>query len=290
MLTVTIASTVMGLAIAVLAERAGRLESLAKSLVFMPMAISFVGASIIWRFQYQPRNISRNQSGVLNALWIELGRLSHSGVPRVLVLIALALMLANTVRHIAGRVRSGQDFAGLGFVMIVLVWLFVELLFRSLGGFAIQDDGSVIAETVAFREATAPFNNIYLMFIMIWIQSGFAMVILSAAIKAVPQDLLEAARIDGASDSQQFFSVVLPQILPTIGVVVTTTLVAVVKVFDIVKVSTGGNFGTNVLANDFFTQAFQFANRGVGATIAVIILLTVAPVLILNVRQMQKEA
>ena len=128
------------------------------------------------------------------------------------------------------------------------------------------------------------------MVIMIWIQTGFAMVILSAAIKAVPEELLEAARIDGATDSQQFFHVTLPQILPTVGVVVTTTLVAVAKVFDIVKVSTGGNFGTNVLANDFFTETFQFANRGVGSAIAVIILLTVAPVLILNVRQMQRQA
>ena len=290
MLTVTVASTVMGLAIAVLSERAGRLESMAKSLVFMPMAISFVGASIIWRFQYQPRNISKRQTGVLNALWVELGKLSHSGWPRILVLLILAAFTVITIRKIAQRAADGHSFAGLGAVAIVLLYLIIELLRRSLGGFAFAPDGTVIADTVAFREGTPPFNNVYLMFIMIWIQSGFAMVILSAAIKAVPQELLEAARIDGATDSQQFFSVVLPQILPTIGVVVTTTIVAVAKVFDIVKVSTGGNFGTNVLANDFFTEAFQFSNRGIGAAIAVIILLTVAPVLILNVRQMQKEA
>ena len=290
MFTVTIASTVMGLVISVLAERAGRLEAAAKSLIFMPMAISFVGASIIWRFQYQPRNISKDQSGVLNALWIELGKFSHSGWPRIVALIVLGALIAVTAAKIYEQVRNGGSFAGLGTALIVITYLFIELARRSLGGFAFAGDGSIIADTIAFREEVRPFNNVYLMFIMVWIQSGFAMVILSAAIKAVPEELLEAAQIDGASESQRFFRVVLPQILPTIGVVVTATVVAVVKVFDIVKVSTGGNFGTNVLANDFFTVAFQFFDRGRGSAIAVVILLTVAPILILNVRQMQREA
>lgn len=289
MLTVTVTSTVIGLVIAVLAERAGRFESTAKALVFMPMAISFVGASIIWRFQYQPRNISKNQTGVLNALWIQIGKLSHSGWPRILILLILAAFFLITLYRIRGRVAQGEGFAGYAAAAIVLGYLFVELARRSLGGFAYAPDGSLVADVVQFREGTRPFNNMYLMFIMIWIQSGFAMVILSAAIKAVPEDLLEAARIDGASDSEQFFNVILPQILPTVGVVVTATLVAVVKVFDIVKVSTGGNFGTNVLANDFFHEAFNIFDRGLGAAIAVIILLIVAPVLILNVFQMQKE-
>ena len=288
-LTVTFASTLIGLIIAVIAERAGKLESTAKSLIFMPMAVSFVGASIIWRFQYAPRNISKNQTGVLNAVWIRIGSLSHSGWPRILVLLILVAFLAITARNIYGRIKESKNFAGYVTVAIVLIWLIVELLFRSLGGFAFTDDGTVIADTVAFREH-APFNNVFLMVILIWAQAGFAMVILSAAIKAVPGELIEAAKIDGADESQQFFRVVLPQILPSVGVVVTATIVGVAKVFDIVKVSTGGNFGTNVLANDFFTEAFQFSNRGIGAAIAVIILLTVAPVLILNVRQMQKEA
>ena len=102
------------------------------------------------------------------------------------------------------------------------------------------------------------------------------------------EELLEAARIDGATESQQFFNVTLPQILPTVGVVLTTILVAVAKVFDIVRVSTGGNFGTNVLAHDFIDESFQFLNRGVGSAIAVTILLIVAPVLIFNVYNMQK--
>ncbi len=288
-LTVVTMSTILGLAIAVLSERAGRFESAAKAIVFMPMAISMVGASIIWRFQYQARNISKNQTGVLNGLWIELGELSQSGLPRLIVLGILALALAVTLRRIAGRIQSRLSFAGFMTTAIALGWLFIELLRRSLGGFETGASGEIIADTVLFRE-NAPFNNIFLMVILIWIQTGFAMVILSAAIKAVPGELIEAARIDGADEGQTFFRVTLPQIMPTVGVVVTTLIVTVTKVFDIVKVSTGGNFGTNVLANDFFTESFQFLNRGVGSAIAVLILITVAPVLMFNVWQMQKEA
>ena len=148
--------------------------------------------------------------------------------------------------------------------------------------------GGTIASTSFCDNGEPLVNNVYLMFILIWIQTGFAMVILSAAIKAVPEELLEAARIDGASESEQLFNVTLPQILPTVGVVVTAILVAAAKVFDIVRVSTGGNFGTNVLATDFFDEAFSFLNRGVGSAIAVTILLIVAPVLIFNVYNMQK--
>ena len=299
-LTVTFASTLIGLIIAVIAERAGRLESTAKSLIFMPMAVSFVGASIIWRFQYQPRNISRNQTGVLNAIWIRIGRLSHSTWPRYIVLAILLLFIVLTLAKTYERVRQSRNFAGYVTVAIVLVWLFVELLLRSLGGFALVDveevvDGVTVVsqvaidDTVAFREH-APFNNVFLMVILIWAQAGFAMVILSAAIKAVPGELIEAAKIDGADESQQFFKVILPQILPSLGVVVTATVVGVAKVFDIVKVSTGGNFGTNVLANDFFTESFQIQDRGTGSAIAVTILITVAPILVFNIRQMQKEA
>ena len=200
----------------------------------------------------------------------------------------MGIILARLGWTIVNRVKRGESFAGAGFLAFVIGYLFVQLALRSLGGFEILDDGSVQADTVAFREEVRPFNNVYLMFILIWIQTGFAMVILSAAIKAVPEELLEAARLDGATESQQFFNVTLPQILPTVGVVLTTILVAVAKVFDIVRVSTGGNFGTDVLAHDFVTVSFQFLNRGVGSAIAVVILLIVAPVLIFNVYQMQK--
>lgn len=288
-LTVTTVSTVLGLTAAVLSEQAGRLESVAKALIFMPMAVSFVGASIVWRFQYQPRHISKRQTGVLNAIWVEIGKLSHSGWPRLIVLLLLAAIIAASVNSAIKRARNGRTFAGLVAVAIVVGHLFVELFRRSLGGFAFDPNGQVIADTVSFREH-APFNNVFLMIILIWIQTGFAMVILSAAIKAVPEELLEAARIDGADKSQQFFRVILPQILPTVGVVVTTLIVLVTKVFDIVKVSTGGNFGTNVLANAMYTEAFQFFDRGLGSALAAVILLTVLPVMIFNVYQMQRDA
>jgi len=284
------------LAMAVLSQKAGRWESIAKSLVFMPMAISMVGASVIWRLQYAPKNTSQKQTGVLNAVWVELGDLSHAGVEgsdypgwiRWAVLIALGAILARIGFTIWARWQRDEGFAAAGVMAVITGWLFIEILLRDLGGFQINDDGSIQAEAVAFRELVQPFNNVYLMFILIWIQTGFAMVILSAAIKAVPEELHEAARIDGATESEQFFNVTLPQILPTVGVVLTTILVAVAKVFDIVRVSTGGNFGTNVLAHDFITESFQFLNRGVGSAMAVVILLIVAPVLIFNVFNMQK--
>ncbi len=296
MFTVTIGATTLGLAMAVLSQKAGRWESIAKSLVFMPMAISMVGASVIWRLQYAPKNTSQKQTGVLNAVWVELGDLSHAGVEgsdypgwiRWAVLIALGTILARIGFTIWARWQRDEGFAAAGVIAVIVGWLFIEIFLRDLGGFQINDDGSIQAEAVAFRELVQPFNNVYLMFILIWIQTGFAMVILSAAIKAVPEELHEAARIDGATESEQFFNVTLPQILPTVGVVLTTILVAVAKVFDIVRVSTGGNFGTNVLAHDFITESFQFLNRGVGSAMAVVILLIVAPVLIFNVFNMQK--
>lgn len=287
MFTVTIGATLMGLVMAVLSQRAGRWESVAKSLVFMPMAISMVGASIIWRFQYRSRLASRDQTGTLNALWLELGKLSHSGWPRLLVLLCIGAILVRLGWMIFNAVRRGDSIAGTGTAVIVVGYLFVELLRRSLGGFT-RDGDVIVGDTVLFLEQVRPFNNVFLMFILIWIQTGFAMVILGAAIKAVPEEFLEAARIDGASETEQFFYITIPQILPTLGVVITTIMVAVAKVFDIVKVSTGGNFGTNVLANDFFSEAFQFFDRGVGSAIAVVILLTIAPILVFNVYQMQK--
>ena len=286
--TVVSLSTTLGLTIAVLSERAGKLESVAKSLIFMPMAVSFVGASIVWRLQYQPRDVTKNQTGVLNAVWVELGQLSHSGWPRVLALVVLAGLIALTVSKAIPRMQAGQTFAAAVGVVIVLGYLFVELLRRSLGGFKFGPDGEILPDTVLFLQ-NPPFNNVFLMIILIWIQTGFAMVILSAAIKAVPQEFIEAARVDGANESQIFWNITLPQILPTVGVIVTTLIVLVTKVFDIVKVTTGGNFGTNVLANDMFTESFSFFNRGLGSAIAIFILISVLPVMVLNIRRMQRE-
>jgi ABC-type sugar transport system permease subunit len=216
-LFVTLVSTAVGLGIAVLADRA-RGESLAKSLIFMPMAISFVGASIIWRFVYAYTPAGRDQIGLLNAVWVGAG-----GEPQA--------------------------------------WI-----------------------------QQAPWNTLFLIAIMIWIQTGFAMVILSAAIKAVPTELLEAARVDGATDGQVFWRITIPQIRPTLAVVVTTLVIVVLKIYDIVKVMTNGEFGTNVIANQMFDEAFINRNLGRGSALAVLLFVSVVPLMIINVRRSRREA
>ena len=135
-----------------------------------------------------------------------------------------------------------------------------------------------------------PWNTFFLIIVLIWGQTGFAMVVLSASIKAVPDDLIEAARIDGATESQVFWRVTLPQIRTTVLVVVTTLVILVMKVFDIVKVMTNGEFGTNVIANEMYDQAFIFGNQGLGAGLAVVLLVSVLPIIVYNVRQVGEEA
>ena len=291
---VTFASTALGLAIAVLADQRGG-ERIAKSIIFMPMAISLVGASIIWRFVYTARDTSTEQTGVLNALWIGLGRLSTgSGLPTLIVTIFLALVLIGLFMVMARMlVRYGPARAVVPGIAILLVgWFFIRftgLIGGGVGGFQILPDGEVVGQTVFFVQET-PYNNFWLMVVMIWIQTGFSMVILSAAIKAVPTELIEAAKIDGATTSQVFWRVTLPQIATTIGVVVTTLIVGVMKVYDIVKVMTNGQFGSQVLANQMFQEAFGFTNRGKGAALAILIFLAVLPIMIYNIRRMQRES
>ena len=210
----------VGLAFSVLADKLGkRSESIAKSLIFLPMAFSFVGASIVWRFIYSFRPPGfGEQIGLLNGIW--------SG------------LLGNEP----------------------IAWLLQE-----------------------------PWNNLYLMIILIWLQTGFAMVILSSAIKAVPDDLLEAARIDGATEWQVFWRVVFPSISSTIVVVTTTIVITVWKVFDIVWVMTGGKFGTSVIAERMITEFFLFRNAGIGAALAVILFIAVIPIMIINVRKFRQQ-
>ena len=290
---VTFASTAMGLAVAVLADgRAG--EKYAKSLIFMPMAISLVGASIIWRFVYAARDTSSEQTGVLNSLWISLGKLSTgSGLPTLIATVVVGAVLLALLVAVARAlvVRNWGKGITLGVVAVLVGWFFlrfVGILGDGVGGFTITEDGTVSGDTILFVQEQ-PYNNFWLMVILIWIQTGFAMVILSAAIKAVPTELIEAAQMDGATSSQIFWRVTLPQIATTIGVVVTTIIVLVMKVYDIVKVITNGQFGTQVLANDMFNTAFQFGDTGKGAALAMLILLSVLPVMIFNIRKMQKE-
>jgi ABC-type sugar transport system permease subunit len=213
---VTSISTVLGLAIAVLADRS-RGESAAKSLIFMPMAISFVGASVIWRFVYAFEPAGSDQIGLFNAIWTMFG-----GDPQP--------------------------------------WI-----------------------------QQRPWNNLLLIAIMIWIQTGFAMVILSSAIKGVPTELVEAAKVDGASEGQIFWRITLPQIRSTVLVVVVTVIMTVLKVYDIVKVMTNGQFGTEVIANRMFNVSFINRDYGTGSALAVLIFIAVLPLMILNVRRSRKE-
>lgn len=286
--TVVSVATVAGLLIAVLADRATIGEKAAKSMIFMPMAISFVGASIVWRLQYQARPPSKNQTGVLNAVWVALGRLAHSGTARIVVLVILGAIIVALAARAIPRARQGLPFVGSAIGVILLGYLFFRLADRRIGGYSINAAGETDPDTVLFL-TNQPFNNVFLMIIMIWMQTGFAMVILSAAIKAVPTELLESAKVDGATESQSFYNVTLPQIIPTLGVVITTMIVQVTKVYDIVKVAgQGGRFGNNVLANEMFEQSFAFGNFGLGSAIAVVMFLTVLPVMIYNIRSMQK--
>jgi len=212
---------VVGLLVAVLADRLGaKSESFTKSVIFLPMAISFVGASTIWGFIYDANTVEgESQIGLLNAVTTALG-----AEPTV--------------------------------------WLQL-------------DQGSI--------------NDLLLMVIMIWLQAGFAMVLMSAAIKNVPEETVEAARIDGAREVQIFFRVVVPQMWSTIVVVFTTILILVMKVFDIVYVMTNGAFGTEVIGNVFYKQLFEFGNAGQSAAVVVVLMIAVIPLMIYQIRRFRAE-
>ena len=123
---------------------------------------------------------------------------------------------------------------------------------------------------------------------MIWVQAGFAMTILSASIKAIPDDIVEAARLDGVGGLRMFRYITVPSIRPSLIVVLTTISITTLKVFDIVRTTTGGNFDTSVLAYEFYVQSFRSNNAGLGAALAVLIFMLVMPIVIYNVRQMRK--
>ncbi len=288
-IVVTILSTAFGLAVAVLADRA-KGENVAKSLIFLPLAISFVGAGVIWTLIYQTRNVSKPQTGVLNALWIGLGELSNSGWQKWLVVAVVAgdrrrarlrrLDRAHATRAGAGSACRRRHRRAAG-----------RLRSRSCCSAASaatsRPTTAGCEKTISNVVADQPYNNMWLMVVLIWIQTGFAMVIFSSAIKAVPTEFVEAARIDGATESQTFWRITLPQILPTVGVVVTTLIVAVMKVYDIVFVMTGGQFSTSVIAFDMIQQ-INFANFGSSATFATLLFVAILPVMIYNIRKMQK--
>ena len=208
--------TVLGLGLATMLNKMKR-EALAKSLIFMPMAISFVGGSLIWNLMYQYQEPNMNQTGLVGQIMKSLG------IP---------------LQHL-------------------LLW--------------------------------SPWNNLFLMAVYIWGTTGFGMVILSAAIKNIPQDIEEAAQLDGASGFTLFRTVTVPMVKTTIFVVLTTAMVGTLKLFDVIHTMTGGNFKTDVLSNRMFDEHFVYLNNGRGSTLAILIFLGVLPITYYNIRSLRAE-
>jgi alpha-glucoside transport system permease protein len=215
-LVVPIFTAALGLLLAIMLDRIKH-ESIPKSLLFMPMAISFVGASIIFKFVYEYRDPDEVQIGLLSTI---------------------------------------VDF---------------------LGG------------TPTDWMLSKPLNTFLLMIIYVWTQMGFGMVILSAAIKAVPSDIVEASSLDGASGWRLFRNITFPMIKGTFIVVLATGVVGALKVFDIVRTMTGGNFSTNVLANEMYSQVFVQFDTGKGSALAIVLFLLVTPILVYNIRSLRME-
>lgn len=205
----------IGLAFAMLTDRV-KYEALAKAVIFMPMAISFVGAGVIWKFVYD-YGTGNVQVGLLNAILTGLGR-----------------------------------------------------------------------PPIAFI-ATPGLSTAALIVVGIWIWTGFCMTILSASIKSVPDEILEAARIDGATEWSVFWRVIVPIIMPTIIVVITTMVINTLKIFDIVYVMTGGNYGTDVIANRMYTEMYKNFNVGHGTAVAVVLVLAIIPFIYLNIRRFMAQ-
>jgi alpha-glucoside transport system permease protein len=209
-------SVLLGLVFAGLFDRIRR-EALAKTIVFLPLAISLVGASVIWGLVYAWQPAGQPQIGLLNAIVVGLG---------------------------------GQP----------IPWL-----------------------------TTSPINVFAEIVIMVWLQTGFAMVVLSAAIKGVSGEIIEAARLDGASERQVFFRVIVPVIRGSIITVATTIAIVTIKIFDIVYVTTGGRFNDDVVANRMFHEIFQFFDDGRGAALATLLFVAVLPVMYINLRNFRRQ-
>jgi alpha-glucoside transport system permease protein len=210
-------TVVLGLLVATLADRS-RHEWMVKAIIFMPMAISLVGAGVIWKFVYAVKDPSVPQIGLLNAIVVAFG-----------------------------------------------------------------------GEPQAWIAQLQPWNNLFLIVIVIWLQTGYAMVLFSAAIKGVPAEMLEAARIDGAGEVRIFFQIVVPTIMGMIITVSATVIIFTLKIFDVVIVMTGGNFGTDVIATQFYRQSFIARNAGFGSAIAIVLLIAVLPVMVYNLRQFREQ-
>jgi alpha-glucoside transport system permease protein len=206
----------LGLLIAVLTDRV-RYESVAKALIFLPMAISSVAAGVIWKFMYDYRPIGQAQTGTLNAVVTTFGAQPQP-------------------------------------------WLIQQ-----------------------------PSNNAFLIFVAVWMTAGFAMVILSAGLKGISDEVLEAARVDGANEWNLFWQIKIPLLSSTIAVVATTTIISALKTFDIVYVMTNGNYNTDVVARLMYQQLFNVRDYGRASAIAVVLLVAIVPIMIINIRRFREQ-
>jgi len=212
----TIVTVFAGLVIAVLVDRV-RIESAAKAAIFIPMAISFVGAGVIWGLVYQYAASGQPQIGIVDAILTRFGAQPQA-------------------------------------------WL-----------------------------VNAPLDNFALILVYVWVWTGFCMVIISAALKSIPTEIVEAARMDGASELSIFFRITIPMISSTLTVVATTMVINLLKIFDIIYVMTGGNFHTNVIAVEYYQQLFNFNDYGVASALVVILLIGVIPIMYFNIRRFRTE-
>ncbi|WP_299866168.1 sugar ABC transporter permease [uncultured Hoeflea sp.] len=292
LIVVPAAATAFGLLAAQLTDRISW-GAVAKSLIFMPMAISFVGASVIFKLVYDARGADQNQIGVLNAVWMQFEGGAGSFLflkllPAFLILCFAAIVAYVGYLVVAPALRGAGG--GLSKLLRVLVgvgaaWL-VFISLRSVFGIFVAD----FPYGEPQQWLTLPFyNNFFLMIVLVWIQTGFAMVILSAALRGIPEETIEAAVIDGANPFQIFFKIKVPQIMSTIVVVWTTITLTVLKVFDIVFAMTNGQWETQVLANYMFDKLFRANDWGVASASAMVIMLLVSPILVWNVYTARKE-
>jgi len=295
LIVVPAAATAFGLLAAQLTDRL-KWGSIAKSLIFMPMAISFVGAAVIFKLIYDTRPVDQNQIGVLNAVWLHFnGGFGSFLILRLVpigILAGFSLLVGYLGWTLSRPVFRPSDkpllrrTIPLRLVAVAAGLYLIFLAVRSILGLAMA--------TFPYGEPqtwlTIPFwNSFLLMIVLIWIQTGFAMVILSAALRGIPEETIEAAIVDGANPFQVFFKIKMPQISGTIVVVWTTITLTVLKVFDIVFAMTNGQWETQVLANYMFDKLFRASDWGVGSASAMIIMLLVSPILVWNVYNARKE-
>ena len=294
LLVVPAVSTAFGLLVAQLTDRIAW-GNIAKSLIFMPMAISFVGASVIFKLIYDARPEGQDQIGVVNAVWMQfnggLGAFLFLRVFPAGILLGVAILVGYTIwvvmRPILKRQRPLRSMLT-AFTTVLSVFGTYLIILALINIFQVFSMEYPYGKPQTWL--TLPFwNNFFLMAVLIWIQTGFAMVILSAALRGIPEETIEAAIIDGANPFQVFFGIKIPQISGTIVVVWTTITLTVLKVFDIVFAMTNGQWQTQVLANYMFDKLFRANDWGVGSASAIIIMLLVMPILVWNVVNARKE-